>query len=272
MKIVVPMDFTLVGANAFKYAYRLYPGAEISCLYCLTTDSVEKMMPSRKGDTRTSLLTKELEHTVLRVLEVETLPERISIHVLPGEAVSTIKEFAKELNPDYIVMGTRDKYDVFDKWLGTVSLGLIKSSDFPIYLVPRHASYHDISKVLVAADNHLVNNKLIDWLRNWNKPFKAFMKFLHVQQSEQREVESIAEGIVSNLFEEHDAEFGFEIENVKSKDLSGTLLAKAYNLGADLIITVPSKQSLLQSLLFKSTSKELVMKTKIPILFLKFYE
>jgi len=272
MKILGPMDFTLVGANAIKYAHDLYPDADITCLYCMTMNSFEKMTPiNKQGDTKTSLLEKELANEVIRALGVNELPANVTVKAKNGEAVATIKSYANKMRPDFIMMGTRDKYDMLDKWLGTVSLGVIKSCDFPTCLIPRHASYHGFKKVLVAADNHMLNTSLVSWLKQWNHAFKAFIKFLHIQQSEKRKIESISEGLVTNLFEEDNAEFAFEIENVKSTDFSSTLLSKAYNLGADLIIAAPDKQSFLQSMLFKSASKELILKSKIPVLFLKFY-
>jgi nucleotide-binding universal stress UspA family protein len=212
-----------------------------------------------------------LKNLVKDVIGRENLPESISFRIVPGEAVSVITNMAKTFKPNYIFMGTRDKYDLMDRWIGTVSLGVVKSCNYPTYLIPKHSKYDSINKALVATDSHMKNPKLIHWLKIWNKKYNSFIKFLYVQRSEKRELEAISEGIISNLFEEDDVEFSFEIENVKSKDLVEALLAQAYNLGADLIIAAPDRQSLVQSILYKSVSKELILKSKIPLLFLKFY-
>lgn len=271
MKLLIPMDFTLVATNAFKFAYEMYPSAEFYCLYCMSSNTKDKVTSVIKnGETRTSLLKDELENIIKRATGSSELPSNMSIKVLQGEAVSVIQKFAKEIDPDFILMGTRDNYGLFDKWLGTVSLGVVKSCDYPTYLIPRHAKYLGFKKSLVAADSSLQKTSILNWLKNWNREFRSFIKFLHVQQSDDTTIDSITDGIVTSLIQEEISDIAFEIENIKSENLADTLLSKAYNLGANLIIAAPGKQSFIQTLLYKSISRELIEKSSIPLLFLNF--
>ena len=77
-----------------------------------------------------------------------------------------------------------------------------------------------------------------------------------------------AEKIVKELYEKENVDFGFEIATVNSRNIGDSLLASAYNYQADLMIVIAENQNFMQSLLFKSLSKELVLKSSIPVLFL----
>lgn len=267
------MDFTLVAANALDYATKMYPTADITCLYCMSNNLNNRAKNvSELKKSKTSLLAEELGNLVKDVLNKEEIPNNIFTKIEAGEAIETIRKVANDLAPDFIIMGTRDKYNLFNKWLGTVTLGVIKTCKFPTILIPKHAKFNGINKTLVASDSHFQDPKALNWLKNWNHDLKSFIKFLHVQVDNKRDVDNIAEGIVTSLFQNDDAEFSFEIENIKSENLVDGLLSKAYNMGADLIVAAPDDQNFLQSLLYKSVSKDLILKSKIPLLFLKFFK
>lgn len=269
-KILVPMDLTEVSVNAMRYAYDMFPDAAFHIISVFSGQSTREPFYLKPGTTKEMILEEELANHVKAGLEVSKLPDNITIEIAKGEIIPSVKAKAEEIQPDYIVTGTRDKYNLIDKWIGTISLGIVKSVDCPTYLVPRHATYHKMSKVLMATDHQLEDSKLIHWLMKWNKEQQAFVKFLHVQDTENKDLQSISEKIVSNLFEEEDANFGFEISNIKSKEITDTVLDTAYNMGADLVIAAPDRQSLFNTMLYKSISKELILKSKIPLLFLKY--
>lgn len=268
-RIVVPMDFTVVASNAFKYAYNMFKGEPIFVVH-VTSDSLTTLdyIGLKPGETKSSVLKNELNRTICYELDTNEVPDNIEVHILKGETVPTIKEFAKAHDINTMVMGTRDKYTFFDKWLGTVSLGLVKGLELPSYLVPRYSKYEGLNKVMVASDYHLKNEAFINEICEWNKNKNAFMKFLHIQTEEGDDFKEEEETLIKELVEKADVNFGFEIESLYNKEISKTLLAAAYNFGADLMIVLPDNQNFINSLLVKSISKELILRTDIPLLFL----
>ena len=272
IKVLVPMDLTEVSVNAIRYAYDMFPEAEFHVIYVYSGQSTREPFYLKAGTSKEMILKEELINHIKAGLEVKTLPANVIVQLNKGEIVPKIREAALEFKPDYLVMGTRDKYDLFDKWIGTTSLGIVKSVDCPTFLVPKHATYQKMEKVLIATDHHLEDSALINWVKDWNNEFKAFVKFLHVQDSDNTDIHNVSDVIVNKLFQQDNVSFGFEITNIKSKEVTATLLSKAYNFGADLIMAAPDRQSLFNSLFYKSISKELIFKSKIPLLFLKFKE
>ena len=267
--ICVPVDFTHTAMNALKYAIQMFKGDKITVLNVslssLNSTAREYSLLGRLTTTEDDLQ-EELRKVILIELGLKELPENLSIIIEKGEAVTEIKNFVKNNNIDLVVMGTRDKYDILDKLIGTTSLAMVKTLDCPVYLIPRYATFKKFKKVIVAIDDHSIDNKIGYRIKQWNESYKAFVKFLHIQ-NDNKSFNKEMNSIVSELFLDKEPEFGFEIEHVKSKEIGSAILSSAYNFGADLIISSPYKQNFISALLFKSVTKELIQKVSIPILF-----
>lgn len=263
-KILVPIDYTEVACNAIRYALAAYPKASYTILH-INDRSLDTGYGTISGSKAEM---KELTQFVCKCMDVRQLPDNITVVARYGTVVPTMREYMSQQEFDFIIMGTRDKYDLLDNWFGTISLGMVKSTSVPIYLVPKYAKYEQYKKVIVATDKHLNDRSFIRIIKNWNSEFNAFIKFLHVQESATDDFDDVERKIVSELFEEQDVSFGFEIERVKGRSISDSLLATAYNYGADLMIVLPDNQSYVDSLLFQSLSKQLILKSDIPLLFI----
>lgn len=268
--ILVPVDFTRVALNALKYAYNAFPEAKIHALHvvpsALNTTEVEYSLLNRVKVVKDGM-EEELKKIIKLELGLGYIPNNISTTIMKGETITQIKNYMKEDSFDCILMGTRDKYSLFEKLIGTVSLAVIKQSQIPTFLVPKHAEYKPYKKVLVASDYHILHNKIGSWIKEWNQPFKAFIRFLHIQNKDESFMNE-TDQLVKELFDNSDPDFGFEVKNVNSNKIAPTLLESAYGFGADLLISMPDKQNFFSAILLKNVTKELVEKSSIPLLFI----
>lgn len=268
--ILIPMDFTDVGINALRYAIQAFPESTLSVLYIKAA-----MVDAEESLTASPVIVQEqywkeaMKSFIKKELNIETIPDKISIHIEYGPTISSIRNYTDKNNFDAIVMGTRDKYNVFDQWFGTVSIGTVKTSKIPVYLIPKYASCTGYKKVMIASDTHLMNAVYINQIKSWNKEHGSFVKFLHIQRGDKDDFNEATKALVYELFEKEDPQFSFEIDVLKDKDISHSLLASAYDMKADLLIVIPEDQNFLQSLLFKSIAKDLILQADIPLLFLK---
>lgn len=271
-KILVPIDFTLVAFNALRYACMCFPDAEISVVHVVSpslNSSEISYSVLKRFSTVDDKMKAMLISSIKNELGVSIMPDRISVEVLKGEVIPTLKNFLSENNFDCLVMGTRDKYDIFDKVIGTVSLAIVKSIDCPVYLIPKYAIYQGFNKIMVAADNHLLHNEVGTRIKEWNADHNAFVKFLHIDNSKVDDNFGLSEEkLLVELFEGNDPTFGFSMESVKSKSIGTTLLDLAYKYGADLLVGMPDKQNFISSLIYKSVTKDLIQKSSIPLLFI----
>jgi len=269
-KILVPMDFTDVSVNALRYALQAFPESDISVLHVrVGAFYANAPIPVTPGDIQEIYWTEALHKFILKELKVDEFPSRVSIYTRYGKIISEIIKFSNDNKVEALVMGTRDKYNYFNQWFGTVSIGAVKKIDLPIYLIPKYASFQTIKNVMIASDDQLTDPSLIQKIKTWNKDYNAFVKFLHIQRTENESFRDESKTIVKELFEKNDPEFSFEISILKDQDISHSLLASAYDLKADLLLVIPEDQNFMETLLFQSISKDLILQSDIPLLFLK---
>lgn len=267
--VLIPIDFTDVGVNALRYALKAFPKSQVSVLHVKTLPIDINESIADPQILQTEFWEKALKKFIRKELKVDALPSRVAITVLFGPIVSTIKTYSKDTTFDAIIMGTRDKYNFLDRWFGTISESTVKGCELPVYLIPKYATYNGFNQVMIASDDHLTDGTIIQRIADWNKDYKAFIKFLHIQRSKNESFEKGTKTIVHELFANMNPDFSFEVAAVNDKDISHSLLASAYNMKADLLLVIPEDQNYIQSILFKSISKDLILQSDIPLLFIK---
>jgi len=259
-KIAIAYDFSNVSKNALKYAIESTKPEDI--LEVIHVDTT--LLSAGVNDHLKSQISDEIKE----YLKLNKLPENLTITILSGNIVSELKTYINKNVFDYLIAGTRDNHNFLERWIGTISLGLVKTLNIPVLLIPRFAFYKKYKKVVVASDFHLTNKALLHQIKLWNKSHGAFVKFLHVRENPTSDFSKESENIVNVLFEKEPADFGFEVASLNSKNVSDSLLSAAYNYNAEVLILISENQSFMNNLLFKSLSKEMIEKSSIPVLFL----
>jgi len=269
-KILVPFDFTEVALNAVQYAMDFSGDDDELHIVHVHSGllSIQSPLMLKAGRDYMDSIQDEISATIKNNLKLDKLPSNVVLKTLNGDPVHALSKYAKKHLVDLAVVGTRDKYDLIDRWIGTISLGLVKSIYIPVYLIPRYARFEGYSKVLAASDHHLGKPQVLHQIKTWNEDHNAYIKFLHVKERVNSMYGEDAEKIVRELYEKENVDFSFEITTVHSRKIGDSLLASAYNFKADLLIVIAENQSFMHSLLFKSLSKELILKSSIPVLFL----
>lgn len=266
---LIPMDFTTISINALKFAMGCFPDDNFEIVHVRKHSlDVNDPVPIGAMETTIEFWHNTLTLFITKEMEWSSWPENIKLSCIEGMVVPKIIKHAKEVGAHQIVMGTRDQYDYLDKWLGTTSLGVVRKSDLPVYLVPRYARGKNMNRVLVASDHHLKDQHVVRSIANWNDEFGAYLHFIHIADTETESYAEEQKAIVQNLFEQRNVTFGFEVSVLTDSDIPRSLLGNAYSLHVDLMLILPNKHSYIESLLFRSVSKELILRSEIPLLFM----
>jgi len=266
-KILIPFDFSEISTNALRFALNLYPESEFKILHVAYRGAdLDKPSFDGHGVTQKMVLTESVQAILqANVTSVDQL-ENIEIVIENGSKVEQILRHAK-MFADGIMMGTRDSYGLLDRWIGTVSLGVVKQSNVPVYLIPKFSNVRNFENILVASDFHLNSKLHLQNLIDWNKNHLAHLSFVHLKESYGDDFIEEKDNIVNRMFEEGKPQFSFDIISKRVYEGPSALLSIAYNNKSDLIVLIPSKQNLLDTIFFKSFTKEILLKSSIPLLF-----
>ena len=270
-RILVPMDFSEVGVNALKYALDAFPESQITVLNVKT--SVADLDITREENMALSMEKKWEEQFTKVVFSSNGFsgkPDNVFVKAIYGPIVTTVSDYINNQKMDAVVMGTRDKYDVLDRLFGTVTLGVVKNAKIPVHIIPRFAKYEKYDKVVIGSDFHLRDKIFLQIIKSWNDKYNAFLKFVNVKSDPAKSFQKVETAIVDELFGKEAPAYGVEIATTEDDNVVNGLLGEAYNFGANLLIMIPDNQTFMQSLLFKSTSKDAIIKSKIPLLFIPY--
>lgn len=269
MKYLVPIDFTDIAYNALRYALKVCDkDDEMSIVHVWSALlSVNEPIILSPGLTKEDGVKKEIQAMVEEARDGSNGPEEIDIILAIGNQVNAIVKESESQDYDAIIMGTRDKYDLLDKLFGTISLGVIKKSTIPVYLIPKDVTYQKPKSVFVATDQHFESDEVIEQLLEWNEPYQAALKFYHIRESFDKEYK-YRENIIEELLDKRNLSYGVSIEEIRSDNVSKTIIETSEKEKCNLIVIVADTQSWLDTVLTRSITKELILKTKTPILFL----
>lgn len=230
--ILVPIHFDECSFNALQYAIDMNPNSEITVLHVSTGIYGDKHFSFSQD----KLLPEGLDKAIQKVInETIITPSSVSIKitVIKGAVIDSILNFSIKNPFDLCLIGTREKQNIFDKWLGTTAISLVKKLKIPTYCIPRYGSFKSFKKAVVGSNNNLLNKKYLSRLKKWNREFNSYLKFHHVIESANDNFSLGKENIISELFENENTSFSFDISLAKADNITNELLHTAYNLPAD---------------------------------------
>ena len=257
-KILVPVDFYKTSFAAFNYAVNLAKklDCEITLIHIiygsLTTHEFIGINPllsmEESAHKRMEYFTKDYPAEVgIKLPEVPIKKE-----VRFGLAGFGIANYANDYDFDLVIMGTRDKHDLFDRFLGSASSIVIRKADCPVMLIHENTPYVEPKKIAFAFDTKVDLSDSIEDFLSINQKLKAKTDFVHVDENANT-VFNKKEEIVKELFEENEPEFVFEIKNILGKDVQSELQDYCIFEKADLLAMVLRDDGLF-SRMFRSTN------------------
>jgi nucleotide-binding universal stress UspA family protein len=169
----------------------------------------------------------------------------------------------KANNVDITFIARREKHDLFEKWLGSTSLGVAKNADCDVVIIPTQMKYHPWENYILAAGEKVSEVITKERLASWTG---KRVLFVHVNNDLDTQFEGERRALLSSLFDESNVSFAFGIDTVKSNNVVKSILTFAQNEKADVIAIQKSDQSLISTLFLKSTTKEIIEKATLPLI------
>lgn len=268
--IIIPTDYSPAATTALHYGIEMAKAlkADIHLLNIYQVPvsfsdtpvvlmSVDELKES--AEKQMANLKKEVEHI---------LPESISIHAETrlGSAVDEIENYCKEIKPFAVLMGSKGKTGLEKVLFGSTTLTAIRHLTWPVICIPPGTTYGSgIKKIGFACDVKDVAETTPDEIiKSFQKEFGATLHVLNVNDHKSTGTTSTPDEIAGlyKMFEDANPIYHFiEKDNIEE---GIDEFAEENNL--DMIIVIPKKHKLLESLFKSSSTKQLVYHSHVPVM------
>lgn len=268
--ILVPTDFSNCALNALDYALKfakhINPQAEITILNAYT-------IPLAYADFNIAYDVGESEDDIKKFISSEFDKIEGKLPLLKEFEYETVKtenyvkdaveEYCLENDVDLIIMGTKGASGVDEVILGTNAHRIIKAELAPVLVIPEDAKYEDVNNIALSSDYKGIMAELLGPVKAIRQAYASEIHLIHVSTEPMLDKEKAEEA--KNL-ELHLKGLPHQYHFMVNKNVEEGIDEFAEKNKIDLLVVLPRKKGLFESLFGKSESKSLIFHTKVPLL------
>lgn len=266
--ILAPIDFSDASFNAVSYAAFLANAFAVP----LTLVHAYKNVPAFDEVPRTQLAAslKQANADNENFLKsqmagvVKKFTVKIDSIIRKGNPVNVIRETAKKIQSDLIVMGMKGKGESNSKF-GSTTTALINETDIPVLIIPKNASYQTIDSITLASDfNHeklLTNFPLLEKMID---RFDPFIQILNIQKNDSKLTAGFIEKKMSAglMWQKYNHSFNI----IERDDIEEGINKFLQNHPTELLVMIARKRNFITKIIQPSHTKKMTYQTKIPLL------
>jgi nucleotide-binding universal stress UspA family protein len=268
--IIVPTDFSPTATNAMNFAADMAVNINASLMllhvYQVPVSMTDVPVVLVSSDELKKSAEKNLQDLKEAVTHITSGKIRVYTEAVLGDVSDELEEVCEEISPFAVIMGTKGSSGIERVLFGSTTLTAIRQLKWPVIVVPPGKEYGTgIKKIGFACDfEKVVENTPVQFIRNMVKEFDAELHVLNVDHEGKRfKPETPEESmLLHNLLADLDPSYHF-IEHADVEDGINDFVDKN---NIDLLITIPKKHKLLDGLFKKSSTKQLVTQSHVPVM------
>ena len=268
--IIVPTDFSPVATNAMNFAADMATNINASILLLHVYQVPVSMTDVPVVMISTEELKKSSESKLQQIKDAltHTTSGKIKIYseARMGDVSDELEDVCKRIQPFAVIMGTRGTTGVERVLFGSTTLTAIRHLKWPVIVVPPGKEYGTgIKKIGFTCDfDKVVETTPIQFIKNMVKEFGAELHVLNVDYEGKHFKPGTPEEsmMLHTLLQDLNPNYHF-INNVDIEDGINEFVEKN---NIDLLITIPKKHKLLDSLFKHSSTKQLVTQSHVPVM------
>jgi len=268
--IIVPTDFSPIAKNAMNFAadMAININASLMLLHVYQvpvsmTDVPVVMVSAEELRKSSEAKLQEIKEAVTHITSGKI---KIYTEARLGDVTDELEDVCKHIQPFAVIMGTRGTSGVERVLFGSTTLTAIRHLKWPVIVVPPGKEYGTgINKIGFACDfDKVIESTPIQFIKNMVKEFGAELHVLNVDHEGRHfKPETPEESVMLHtLLEDLNPNYHF-IEHI---DIEDGINAFVEENNIDLLITIPKKHKLLDSLFKKSSTKQLVTQSHVPVM------
>lgn len=272
--ILVPTDFSATAKNAALYAIELAKKIEVHKIILYNTYQTgfnviaDPMIPALGALDLDAI--KQGNEEALENFKTEINPAVINNIILQTVCefnllTDGIIELCKNEPVDLIVMGISGGGALQENFFGSNTINVAKNTNVPVLIVPSNASFKKLDKVLLASDfQKVIESTPVAVIKKLLNETNAKLFVLHVDNYNKENVPDVNfEGLMlDTLFEEYHPEYHF----ADDPDFTECINKFVVENEIDLVITIPKKHGLFDSIFKRSHTRMLAFHSTVPLM------
>jgi nucleotide-binding universal stress UspA family protein len=265
--IIVSTDYSSTASNALQFGANLaqvfkanlvlfnvyHPSAHVSNSL-ITPGEIDRIM-------------KNNEDRLKKLGEATAQQYGINVSCVgkTGDTIDQLEDAATSVEADLAVMGVDSNLMEY-KLFGNTTTAAIKRLNTPVLIVPNGVEFKAIKKILYACEyTYLAQDNQLDLLKEMTRKFKAELQVFHVETKKQIPLAVDDEiGTINVIMEDVDHTFSF----VDNPSVHDGIMQGVEDWEADLLVMVPHHAGFWESLLKGSATREMAVRTRVPLLVL----
>lgn len=263
-KILLLTDFSDIARNALIYGIEMFKNHDAHFLL-LNTFDLDYAGTPYSAQVKEELAKESIEGLQKEIVILKHIYPSIQIDFSSeyGALIDVINRSIKEnkYNPETVVLGCRGESVVENILLGSNAFDVIKYINIPLIVVPENSKFSTPKKIAFATDLKLVDNKIVEPLKEIVKYFDAELSFINV--SREKNVDD----------DNSEIEFLESFQDVKTtltfisdSDVYKSILKYSFNNEVDMIALVRYNYSFIERLFKPSITKKVMMNSELPMI------
>jgi nucleotide-binding universal stress UspA family protein len=268
--IIVPTDFSPIATNAMNFAADMAVNINASLMLLhiyqvpvSMTDVPVVMVSAEELRKSSEAKLQEIKNSLTHITSGKI---KVYTEARLGDVSDELEDVCKHIQPFAVIMGTRGASGIERVLFGSTTLTAIRHLKWPVIVVPPGKEYGTgIKKIGFACDfDKVVESTPIQFIKNMIKEFEAELHVLNVDYKGKHFKPETPEE--SMLLHELLADLNPNYHFIEHADIEDGINEFAEKNNIDLLITIPKKHKLLDSLFKQSSTKQLVTQSHVPVM------
>lgn len=186
-----------------------------------------------------------------------------------GEIVYSLDELVAHTKADLVIMGMHaNKWS--DRVFGNHTTAVIRKAKYPVLVIPPEATYTGVKKILYAFDGHKeFSPGSLSLLSDVVVRLNAEVQVFHVVTPKEKQMEyNLEETKMYRGASKISKDVSYDYKNVEEQAVITGIEKEINEFGADLLVMLPHKLNIWESLLNQSNTRSMCLRTHIPLLVL----
>ncbi|MBS1669064.1 MAG: universal stress protein [Bacteroidetes bacterium] len=188
----------------------------------------------------------------------------IGTEVCTGLFFSSLMDVCKRIKPYIVVIGTQGKSAMERFFLGAHAVYSMQHLEWPIMAVPLGAKFSGIKKMAIACDFvHVLETVPIEAIKQLSTDFQAELHIINYGKKDKFDSDVVFQsGLFQELF--HKMKPIYHLLN--GENIVETVVVFAEQNQVDLLIVFPKSHGFVEQFVHKSSTKEMVLNSHVPII------